>query len=106
MRHHEACVRMLRADYCGDGRSWTRDGTLIDIWDDDGIQKPDTLADPTFSFEAGWGPEGAVCVARTRIPEKLTLPEISTMCPRLEDAPRCHETSARAAGALLFNRSR
>jgi hypothetical protein len=75
-RYHDACVRMLRADYCGDGRSWTRDGTLIDLWDDDGIQKPDTLGDPAFSFEAGWGSEGAVCVARTRIPEKQTLPEL------------------------------
>ena len=30
---HEACVRMVRADYCGDGRSHTVDGMAIDVWD-------------------------------------------------------------------------
>ena len=66
--HYNACVRMLRADYCGDGRSWTRDGTLIDMWDDHRIQTSDTLSDPAFSFSKrdGWA-QGAVCVRRTRI---------------------------------------
>jgi ADYC domain-containing protein len=104
--HYNACVRMLRADYCGDGRSWTRDGTLIDMSDDLGIQKSDTLKDPSFSFEAGWSPEGAVCTARTRIPENLTLERLKTYCPRLAVMPSCDEATARAAGALLFNRSR
>ena len=30
---YNACVRVVRADYCGDGRSWTRDGTLIRFQD-------------------------------------------------------------------------
>jgi ADYC domain-containing protein len=104
--HYNACVRMVRADYCGDGRSWTRDGTIIDMWDDLGIQKPDTFSDPGFSFEAGWKADGAVCVARTRIPENITLDGLKAICPNLATLPTCNEASARAAGALLFNRSR
>ena len=104
--YYDACVRMVRADYCGDGRGWTRDGTIIDMWDDHGIQKPDTQGDPAFSFEAGWKPEGAVCVAHTRIPENITLDKLKASCPRLATMPTCDEALARAAGALLFNRSR
>ena len=31
--YHQACVRMLRADYCGNGKPHTRDGTRIELWD-------------------------------------------------------------------------
>jgi hypothetical protein len=104
--YHDACVRMARADYCGDGRSWTRAGTLIDVWDEHGIQKSETQGDPSFSFEAGWTPAGAACVARTRIPETITLDQLKATCLRLATVPSCTEASARAGGALLFNRSR
>ncbi|HEU4413017.1 MAG TPA: ADYC domain-containing protein [Polyangiaceae bacterium] len=57
--HHQACTRMLRADYCGDGRSFTVDGTPINLYDNLGIQK-DTLA---FPFEAEWVPSGARFIA-------------------------------------------
>jgi len=30
---YNACVRMLRADYCGTGEPTTRDGTRVEIWD-------------------------------------------------------------------------
>ena len=26
-----------------------------------------------MAFEAAWGPDGALCVARTRVPENVTL---------------------------------
>jgi hypothetical protein len=104
--YYNACVRMVRADYCGDGRAWTRDGTLIDIWDTQGIQKPDIQNESaSFSFEAGWTPEGAVCVAHTRIPENLTLDHLKTSCPRLAAMRLCDEASAKSQGALLYNRS-
>lgn len=57
---YEACVRMVRGDYCGDGAATTRDGTAIEIFDGHGIWQPDRL--PGFRFEAGWTPQGAVCV--------------------------------------------
>jgi ADYC domain len=104
--HYNACVRLVRADYCGDNRGWTRNGTAIDLWDDLGIQESDSGPDQAFSFEAGWNANGAVCVAHTRIPENITLDRLKAACPRLAAAPACDETSARAAGAMLFNRSR
>ena len=50
--------------------------------------------DPYFGFEA------------RIIPENITLDRLKALCPRLAIVPSCDETSARAAGALLFNRSR
>jgi hypothetical protein len=34
---HQACTRMARADYCGDGRSRTREDTPIDVYDGLGV---------------------------------------------------------------------
>jgi hypothetical protein len=60
--HHHACVRMLRADYCGDGTPHTINGTLINLYDSAGVQA-DTESWPV---DAEWGPDGALCVNRTR----------------------------------------
>jgi len=62
--HHQACTRMLRADYCGDGTPTTRDGTLVDIADSVGLESPEAPA--SWVFEAEWGAEGAACVKNTR----------------------------------------
>lgn len=103
---HAACVRMVRADYCGDGEAHTKDGTSIDNYDDLGIQKRGATDDPTYVFEAGWSPQGAVCVAHTRWSDLLTLEQLKTRCPRLAAAPVCTEASARQLGARMFNASR
>jgi hypothetical protein len=102
--YYNACVRMLRADYCGDGHGWTRDGTLVDVWDDHGIQVRDN--DAGLSFEAGWASDGAVCVAHSRIPENISVEKLKSYCPRLAAVPSCDESAARGAGALIYNRSR
>jgi hypothetical protein len=100
---HQACTRMVRADYCGDGTAHTRNGTPINVYDRQGIQEPDAV--PDMSFEAGWGPNGAVCVARTRVPEIAGLDDLAG-CARLQAAPRGPDcTEAAAEGALLFNQS-
>ena len=105
--HHQACVRMMRADYCGDGQSFTRDGTLIDLYDRLGIQKDEPT--PGMRFEAGWGKDGATCVAHVRIPEKVTLEELARRCPgRLAErvGAVCTEEEARRPSAtLLLNKS-
>jgi hypothetical protein len=103
---YEACVHMVRADYCGDGTPTTRDGTEIDIYDRHGVQQPASA--PEFRFEAGWAPTGAVCVAHTRIPQNVTLEQLRQSCPRLAAAlgERCTEERAAELGAVLFNRSR
>jgi len=103
---YEACVHMVRADYCGDGTPTTRDGTQIDIFDRHGVQRPES--GPEFRFEAGWSPAGAVCVAHTRIPENITLEQLGKRCPRLAAGlgESCTEEAAAKLGAVLFNRSR
>jgi hypothetical protein len=106
--HFRACIHMVRADYCGDDRPATRDGTLIHVYDLSGIQPPGG-EDEGLSFEAAWGRHGAVCVARTRIPAVLTLDDLKQRCPRLasRSGTDCDEHSARDdPRALLFNKSR
>jgi len=53
-----SCVRLLRADYCGTGTSYTLDGTLLNLYDNEGIQT-DT---ESWAIEAEWTPAGASCV--------------------------------------------
>ena len=103
---HAACVRMVRADYGGDGEAWTRDGMRIDIYDPQGIQTPDN--DPADSFEAGWSPEGAVCVRHIRVKENTTLQSLESKYPKLRGRTGavCTEEFARQNGAILFNRSK
>lgn len=99
-----ACVRMMRGDYCGNGHPYTRDGTWIDIYDRIGIQKSDN--DPSLRFEAVWGPDGAICAAHTRVPDIIALDDLAKACPRLTGhlgPERCDEN---AAGGLIVNRSR
>ena len=59
---HQACTRMVRADYCGDGTPHTVNGTPIDIYDAIGVQSPDT----DWPVDAEWGPNGALCVNNPR----------------------------------------
>lgn len=99
--YYQACVRLVRADYCGDGVGHTRDGTPIDIFDRIVIQRDETA--PGMTFEAAWGPEGAVCVRHTRLPDVLDSAALATACPRLAQA--IDETCGEAAPALLYNRS-
>jgi hypothetical protein len=61
----EACVRMIRADYCGDGTSHTQDGTQIDVYDGVGVQTRDP--NETWWPEALWTPHGAACMSGYRI---------------------------------------
>jgi hypothetical protein len=103
---HAACVRMYRGDYGGTGEPWTKDGTNIELYDTQGIQKPDMAADQTF--EAGWSADGAVCVHHVRVKQNVTLAELEEKYPRLKGrtGPICTEEYARSLGAIMFNRSR
>jgi hypothetical protein len=104
---YNACVRLVRADYGGADHSYTRDGATIDIYDDQGIQRP--APDDEMPFEAGWNADGAVCIAHPRIPQNGALPDIVAANPRLAGRVGpdvCTEESARAWGAVIFNRSK
>jgi hypothetical protein len=103
---HAACVRMIRADYGGSGEAWTKDGMQINIFDPLGIQTSDDL--PGAAFEAGWSPEGAVCVRHVRVKENVTLAALEEKYPRLKGRTGtvCTEDYARGLGALMFNQSK
>jgi len=90
--HHQACTRMARADYCGDGTPATVDGTLIDIWDrlSPRIQSRYT----EWRVEAEWTPDGASCLNDVRHPE-LGYPDCFVPRQNLCTQPR--------ANTLLFN---
>jgi len=58
--HHQACTRMARADYCGDGEPWTVSGTAIDIWDN--LSPSINAREADWEIEAEWTPDGAWCL--------------------------------------------
>jgi hypothetical protein len=66
----ESCVRMVRADYCGDGVAHTQDNTEIDVYDGVGKQS----RDPNVSWwpEALWSKDGAACMTGYRIIDPVT----------------------------------
>jgi hypothetical protein len=78
---YQTCVRLVRADYCGNGHGWTRNGTPIELHDAVGIQREEEA--PGMSFEAAWGPDGAHCVAHVRVPANGSLEDVLRTCPRL-----------------------
>lgn len=101
-RLYQACQQMVRADYLGEGRARTRDGTAIDIADIAGVQAFDSLDAPGFTFEAGWDERGAVCIGATRWPDLARREELIAARPEL-DGP-CDQAAAIERGALLFTR--
>lgn len=77
---HQTCTRMARADYCGNGKSYTRNGTPINIYDKLSIQEHAPRAgDNGPMYEAAWGPEGATEIVHTRWGEPLE--DIVAECP-------------------------
>jgi hypothetical protein len=106
--YHRACVNMARADYCGDDRPTTNEGMQIEMQDRAGVRAwPSGSSD--FRFEAAWGEQGALCVARVRVPENISLAELVRRCPRLagRTGDACTpESSYRFGTPLIFNRSR
>jgi hypothetical protein len=55
--HHQACTRLIRADFCGDGTSYTTTGQWVNLYDALGIQQ-DT---EDWVIEAEWDTQGARC---------------------------------------------
>jgi hypothetical protein len=102
--YYNACIRMVRADYCGDGRPFTRDGTVIDVYDRIGVQR--SAEDPSMTFEAAWGADGATCVAHTRVPDLIDVNGLARICPRLIGLLGPAVCNENTSEALLLNRSR
>ena len=91
--HHEACTRMLRADFCGDGASHTVDGVTIGMSDAFGIRVDATA----WPFEAEWTAAGARCAARPRV-AGLPLPA----CWASLADPTCGDASHFQSGTLIM----
>ena len=56
-----------------------------------------------LEFEAAWGPDGAVCVRRTRVPEVLSIGELAERYPHL--AGKIGSDCSAVVDALIWNRS-
>jgi hypothetical protein len=56
-QHHQACTRMVRADFCGNGTSYTVDGNWVNIYDSLSVQ----LDTEAWVPEAEWTAGGATC---------------------------------------------
>jgi ADYC domain len=111
---HWTCTRVARADYCGTGRSHTREGTEINVWDNlpSPVQRHGFLPPLGMVFEAGWNTSGAVCLSRSRwvlddtlllaalCPDRLVPPGVlGTVCNTVGDV------LGMDSGVLLFNES-
>lgn len=106
---HQACTRMLRADYCGTGKGNTVNNIPIVIYDRLGIN-PAKPGD-NHTFEAAWTADGAGCIAKTRIPDLATAEAIVASCPsKIRDSAKtkikcdAHEHE-RNKKVLLYNSS-
>lgn len=61
----EAATRMVRADYCFDGMSWTETGMALQVRDKYNINTFARAEDPT---EVVWTKDGAACLTQPRNP--------------------------------------
>jgi hypothetical protein len=102
--HHQACTRMIRADYCGNGVPYTVNGTIIDIYDY--LEPPINVPETDWDIEARWTPKGALCLSEPRHPELLTRwrwPDCDGdgRVDRGERFRSCNDPSTRNQGLLV-----
>lgn len=91
--YHQACTRMVRADYCGDGQSHTVSGTQIHVLDQLAIQKK--AVGVSYDVEAEWGPNGATCLN----PGNRRHAELPVVCEDSHTIPLCGASFA--SGGLI-----
>jgi hypothetical protein len=92
--HHQACVRMVRADFCGDGTSYTQDGNWVNLYDGVGVQT-DTEG---WMPEAEWTPDGARCITQN------TRSQVPVSCAAsLTTLPDCGARTHFRTGAFLMS---
>ena len=91
--HHQACTRMVRADFCGDGTSHTQDGNWVNLYDALGVQQ-DTEA---WQLEAEWNADGALCSS------EATRAGQAVSCPNKPQLTGCGQTGHFRTGTLLMS---
>jgi ADYC domain-containing protein/pentapeptide repeat protein len=97
--HHVACTRMVRADYCGNGNSYTINGTAIDLYDALAIQA-DTAA---WKIEAEWTANGARCIKNSTYTRGYVLLATVPSCLAAITTTSCGQLSDFSSGALLMD---
>jgi hypothetical protein len=93
----QACVRLLRADFCGTGVSYTTDGRLLNLYDNVGVQR-DTEA---WKVEAEWTTAGARCVNSNNIARYTLALQANPRCTLPLQSPTCG--SSFGTGTLLID---
>jgi hypothetical protein len=93
---HLACTRAARADYCGDGASHTRDGTLVDMFDVYGFNVREDV--PGFAEESTFDEHGALSVSVPRWP--MATPTETGW--RFATCERPRQIPDRAASPLIY----
>ena len=99
--HYQACLAMVRGDYCRANVPHTVNGTPIDI-SDRGLPTPVQTSSTNWPVEAQWGVNGAVCFST---PRKLIYPRDS-INPCYSTIPTCPaDKNTWRAGALLMTQA-
>ncbi len=87
---HEACTRMVRADYTGDGTSYTENGTRIYVGDS--LLLVTQRSHPGWLVkEAEWGMDGATCINRSAL-RQLDLTGCASDSDCFVGIPECENT--------------
>jgi uncharacterized protein YjbI with pentapeptide repeats len=98
--YHQACTRMMRADYCGDGTPHTVTGTPINLYDNLSIQSDSE----SWPIEAEWTDAGARFVTTTAADMRYQLLGGSApACLSSLASSSAGNTSHFASGTLLMN---
>jgi hypothetical protein len=92
-KHHQACVRLLRGDYCGDGTPYTTDGSWVNVYDALGVQ----VDTEDWVFEAEWDASGARCFSKANR-SKSNLP-----CYNARLKTECGSLARFTTGTLLMD---
>jgi hypothetical protein len=98
-QYHQACTRLIRADYCGNGRPWTLNGRLINLYDGIGLQA-DT---ESWLFEAEWTDKGASCLTTMRVIDLQNVFGVVDQCILAKVSLFCGAKSHFSSGTLLMN---
>lgn len=70
LEQRKATLRMVTADYCGDGTPYTVDGTAVAWRNASGSVVPGVAE---TSLEAKWGPDGALCLDDPRYADPASI---------------------------------
>lgn len=101
---HQACTRMLRADYCGDGEVFTVNGRVLNVYDGLGLQ---TDTEP-WTFEAEWNPQGVSCLSQQRVYQLQAQPDATghkpvPACITSRVTANCGSLAHFSSGTLLMD---